>query len=108
MSADPLNAPPDAALIDLARRALVAEFVPGVAHELSNALTTALGHVRILLGRPDVADDVRERLQLAATEGARAVQLLQMLRAAAREAGGERHPCSLADPVRRALDLARD
>lgn len=112
MSSDPRRPPEtggaEDVLLGLARGAVVARLVPDVAHELSNVLTTIVGHVRIMLGRSDLADDLRERLQLAASEGAKATRLLHALQAVSRTPVAERRPCSLADHAQRALDLTRD
>ena len=96
----------DDVLLGLARGAAVAQLVPGVAHEVNNALTTILGHVQILLGRSDLTEDFRERLQLAASEGARAGRLLHAVLAISRTPATDRRPCSLADHAQRVLDLA--
>lgn len=93
--------------LGLARAATVGQLVPGAAHELNNSLTTILGHVQVLLGRPDLPENLRDRLQLLAAEGARAGRLLHAMLAVSRVSTVERRPCSLADHAQRVLDLTR-
>jgi signal transduction histidine kinase len=91
--------------LDVARAAAVGQLVPGAVHELNNSLTTILGHVQVLLGRPDLSEDLGERLQILASEGARAARVLHALLAVSRAPGAVRRPCSLADHAQRVLDL---
>jgi signal transduction histidine kinase len=92
-------------LLDLSRAVAVGQLVPGVAHEVNNPLTTVLGHTQLLLTRGDLSEHLRQRLQVVATEGARAALLIQSLLAFARAKSLDRRSCSLADQARRVLDL---
>ena len=92
-------------LMDVTRLAAVGELVPGVTHEVNNPLTTVLGHTQLLLMRPDLAEHLRQRLELVASEGTRAARLVQNLLAFSRPRPSERRSCSLADQTRRVLEL---
>ncbi|MGH7333558.1 MAG: sensor histidine kinase [Candidatus Rokuibacteriota bacterium] len=92
-------------LLDTSRLTAVGQLVPGVAHEVNNPLTTVLGHTQLLLMRPDLSEPLRQRLQLVATESARAARLIQSLLAFARARPADRRTCSLADQARRVLEL---
>jgi signal transduction histidine kinase len=92
-------------LMDVTRLAAVGELVPGVTHEVNNALTTVLGHTQLLLMRPDVGEHLRQRLELVASEGTRMARLIQNLLAFSRPRPPERRSCSLADQARRVLEL---
>jgi len=92
-------------LVDASRFVAVGQLVPGIAHEVNNPLTTVLGHTQLLLTRSDLSEHLRQRLQLVATEGARAARLIQGLLAFARVGPADRRSCSLADQARRVLEL---
>jgi signal transduction histidine kinase len=92
-------------LMDVTRLANVGELVPGVTHEVNNPLTTVLGHIQLLLMRPDLGEHIRQRLELVASEGSRAARLIQNLLAFSRLRPAERRSCSLADQARRVLEL---
>ncbi len=94
--------------MDVTRLAAVGELVPGVTHEVNNALTTVLGHTQLLLMRPDLGEHLRQRLELVASEGTRAARLIQNLLAFSRPRPSERRSCSLADQARRVLELKAD
>jgi signal transduction histidine kinase len=93
--------------LDVARAAAAGQLVPGAVHEVNNSLTTILGHVQVLLGRPDLSEDLAERLRILAAEGTRAARMLHALLAVSRPPGGEPRPCSLAECAGRILDLTR-
>jgi signal transduction histidine kinase len=95
-------------LMDVTRLAAVGELVPGVTHNVNNALTTVLGHTQLLLMRPDLGEHLRQRLELVASEGTRAARLIQNLLAFSRPRPSERRSCSLTDQARRVLELKAD
>jgi two-component system NtrC family sensor kinase len=76
-----------------------------VAHEINNPLTAVLGHTQLLLERADLPAELRERIGVVAIETERAARIVQNLLLFARSYPPERRPCSLADQVRRVLDL---
>ena len=94
-----------AQLIHAEKLSAVGELASGVAHEINNPLTTILGQAHLLVTHPEVSDYVRERLSLIAEEASRAARIVQNLLLFARRYAPERRPCSLADQVRRILDL---
>jgi two-component system NtrC family sensor kinase len=83
----------------------VGELASGVAHEINNPLTTILGQTQLLLAQAELPATVRERLKVIAEESARAARIVQNLLTFARHYTPERRPCSLADQVRRVLEL---
>jgi two-component system NtrC family sensor kinase len=94
-----------AQLIHAEKLSAVGELASGIAHEINNPLTTVLGHAHLLLTHPEVTDHVRERLTMIGEEASRAARIVQNLLLFARRYAPERRPCSLADQVRRVLDL---
>src|SRR5262245_57860169 len=103
----PETEPADSPWLGLARAAAVGHIVPGAAHELSNSLTTILGHLHVLVGRTDLSEALRDRLELLASEGARAAGLLRAIMTVSRGVSAGRRPCSLVDHAQRVLDLMR-
>ena len=83
----------------------VGELASGVAHEINNPLTTILGQAHLLLDHSDVTPHVRDRVKIIADEASRAARIVQNLLLFARHYPPERRPCSLADQVRRVIEL---
>jgi two-component system NtrC family sensor kinase len=94
-----------AQLIRAEKLSAVGELASGVAHEINNPLTTILGQAQLLLGRQDLTEHLRERLTIISEEASRDARIVQNLLVFARHYPPERRPSSLADLVRRVLDL---
>ena len=94
-----------AQLVHVEKLSAVGELASGVAHEINNPLTTILGQAHLLLAHHEVTPYVRTRLALIADEASRAGRIVQNLLLFSRHYPPERRPCSLAEQVRRVLEL---
>jgi len=88
------------------RLAAVGEQVSGIAHELSNPLTTILGYAQRLLGKSENSAR-REEIQRIVSEAERASSILRQLLGSTREPAPELHPVSLNALIQRTVDLQR-
>lgn len=82
------------------------QMVTGIAHELSNPLTSILGYAQRLLLRRDAAGDSHEARQIF-QEAERASAILRQLLLSARESRPERRRVALNQVVSRTLELQR-
>ena len=94
-----------AQLVHAEKLSAVGELASGVAHEINNPLTTILGQVYLLLDHENIDPYVHDKLSIIGQETSRAARIVQNLLLFARRYNPERRPCSLADQVRRVLDL---
>ena len=95
-----------AKLLQTEKLSALGQMVTGIAHELSNPLTSILGYSQRLLVRKDLtgrAEDVRQIYQ----EAERASAILRQLLLSARENRPERKRVALNQVVQRAMELQR-
>lgn len=93
-------------LLQTEKLAAMGQMVSGIAHELSNPLTTILGYAQRLLVRQDAAARSEEARQIY-QEAERASTILRQLLLNARETLPEHHAISLNQIVMRAMELKR-
>jgi PAS domain S-box-containing protein len=95
-----------ARLFQTERLAALGQMASGVAHELSNPLTSILGYAQRLLLRNDAKDNYEEIRKILG-EAERAGAILRQMLLAARETAPERRLFSLNQIVQRTIDLQR-
>jgi len=93
-------------LLQTEKLAELGQMVTGIAHELSNPLTSILGYAQRLLLRRDPIGDSHEARQIF-QEAERASAILRQLLFSARESRPERRRVALNQVVSRALELQR-
>ncbi len=93
-----------AELIHAEKLSAVGELAAGVAHEINNPLTTILGEIQLLL-LSNLGTEVKERFQVISDETVRAARIVQSLLLFAGRYPPQRTLCTVADQLRRVLDL---
>lgn len=93
-------------LLQTEKLAELGQMVTGIAHELSNPLTSILGYAQRLLLRPDRLGDSHEARQIF-QEAERASAILRQLLLSARDSRTERRRVALNQVVSRTLELQR-
>jgi signal transduction histidine kinase/FixJ family two-component response regulator len=93
-------------LLQTEKLATLGQMVSGIAHELSNPLTSILGYAHRILARQDLPGRTEEVRQIY-QEADRASAILRQLLLNARETPPARRPASLNQIVQRAMDLQR-
>ena len=93
-------------LLQTDKLAELGQMVTGIAHELSNPLTSILGYAQRLLLRRDSLGDCHEARQIF-QEAERASAILRQLLSSARESRPERRRVALNQVVSRTLELQR-
>jgi signal transduction histidine kinase/ActR/RegA family two-component response regulator len=91
-------------LLQTEKLAALGQMLTGVAHELSNPLTTVLGYAQRLLARSDAYSEDAQKIH---QEAERAARMLRQLLAHARETPPERGSVSLNQIVMRTVELQR-
>ncbi len=86
------------------RLASIGELSAGVAHEINNPLTSIVLYSQMLLDE-DVAEPIKESLQVVSSQAYRAAKIVRNLLQFARKSSPEKRPLSIDGLIRRSLEM---
>lgn len=87
------------------KMAAVGLLAAGIAHEINNPLSGVVGYSKLLLEKPDLSDDVREKVRRISESGERCRKIVEGVLLFSRQEGGERQKLNLSDLITRVVRI---